>query len=323
MKSNIKPFDFSEESMYDLDSYVGRIKHFAKVTDVRKIFLTNERVDLLKEFLNDFKNYPQKYDLSERDINKKLWDAKYSIKSAINSETGQIIPTPFRMSCLVPMNLPIAFGLLCLPVTKFNILLFNFWNQSYNSALNYANSSGTAESTKFVIISYILALTTSMGSGMWLKNKLARGSTNVGTIRELAIRFLPTFLASFLNIFFMRSDYILNGINVRDKFGEILGQSRICGMKAVLEGGVSRVVLPMPFIINFFILKNINKYPMKRTTLIATELSLCVLALSIGLPISIALFKEYSTMSTNLLEKEIKRKAKERDLDFVYYNKGL
>ena len=285
------------------------------------MFLSNNSIENSKSILNDFKTNSSKYNLDDPQTNNALWTANYAVKSSVNIETGKIIPVYARMCSFVPMNIPIAFGLICLPATSFNIMLFNFLNQSYNAMMNYANSSGTEDSVRYAGMSFGLAVISSIGVGIFLKRKFP--AQNVGVIREALLRFLPSMVAGFLNLFFMRSDYITKGINVRDEKGNIFGTSKICGAKACLEGAFSRVFLPMPLIINHFLLKRIKKLNLSRKTNLTIEISLCAIALGCGLPCSIAIFKEKSKIKPKYLETDLKDKAEKNQIEFLYYNKGL
>lgn len=228
------------------------------------------------------------------------------------------------MYFFVPMNIPIAFGLMCLPATRLNIMLFNFLNQSYNASINYMNSSGTSDSTKLLTFSYICALTSSIGTGLLLR-RIFKPQKDVHIVKELMIRLLPSCLAGFLNLFCMRFDYVLNGINIRDKSGNLLGLSKICGIKAVLEGGVTRFFLPIPLLVQFLIVNQLRKTALKKRTLIASEIFLCALSLGVGLPLSIAIFKQNSMIHVSKLEKEFSNliDSNKNPLEYVYYNKGL
>jgi hypothetical protein len=227
------------------------------------------------------------------------------------------------MCAFVPMNIPIAFGLLCLPPTQFNIMLFNFINQSYNAMMNYANSSGTEDSVKYVSASYALAVISSIGTGVILKKRFSRNTQQMGIIKEGLIRIVPSMVAGFLNLFFMRSDYITKGINIKDEKGNVLGTSKRCGAKALMEGALSRMFIPIPMIINHFALKGMGKLHLPKKISTVAELTFCGIALGVGLPCSIAIFKENAKMKSNFLEEPFKTRAKENKSDFIYYNKGL
>ncbi len=253
-------------------------------------------------------------------VNKQLWAANYAIKSSINLETGKELPLPFRMSAFVPVNIPIAFGLICLPATQFNIMFFNFVNQTYNASMNWANSSGKGESMKQIGMSYTLALVSSIGVAMLLKRRFSK-LDNVGVVRGAILRIFPSAAAGFLNLFFMRSDYILQGIDIKNEKGDKVGVSKKCGIKAVLEGALSRCFLPIPLIANHFIVTYMATLPLPYRLRIFFELALCGICLGLGLPGSIAVFKQYGTCKVSSLEPELREKLAVKDV--VYYNKGL
>lgn len=320
---NIKTFSVTEESMFDLETYRGRLRHFAKMTDMRLIFLTRQKISAYQSKLKDFENHPEKYNLLDPLINQELWTAKYGVKSAINSTTGKILPIPTRMCAFVPMNVPIAFGMICLAPSMFNIVFFNFINQTYNALMNYSNGSGTEDSIRYTAISYSLAVATSISTGMILKKRFSKNAANMNIIQEGVLRVLPSGIAGFLNLFFMRSDYFTKGISFKDDKGNTIGISKRCGIKAVIEGGFTRVILPIPLLVNHFLIKGIGRINLPRKLNILIELFLCSLALGVGLPLSIAIFKENSKLNKSWLEKEFKNREELKDIEFVYYNKGL
>jgi len=228
------------------------------------------------------------------------------------------------MYFFVPMNIPIAFGLMCLPATQINIMIFNFLNQTYNASINYMNSSGTSDSTKLLAVSYACALVSSIGTGLLLKRAFIQsGKANI--FKDILIRILPSCMAGFLNLFCMRFDCIINGINTRDENSNVLKVSKICGRKAVFEGALSRLFLPTPLIIQFLIVRQLRKTNLKSQSLIFLELLLCGTALGIGLPLSIAIFKQNSKIHVSKVEKEFLNLFNERKepIEYIFYNKGL
>ena len=152
-----KEFSLNEESMYELNSYIGRLFHYAKITDFRyklifyfrMISYNKHDIENFKQKIKAFEVNPEKFNLKDENVNKELWQAKYAIKSTVNSETGKTLPLVVRMCSFVPVNIPICFGLMCMPATFSNIIFFNFVNQTYNAAMNYSNGSGSQESIKF------------------------------------------------------------------------------------------------------------------------------------------------------------------------------
>jgi hypothetical protein len=286
------------------------------------MFLSKKKIEEYRAKIQDFSNNPSKYNLDDRSVNDSLWQAKYGMKSAINSETGKIIPLPARMCCFVAMNVPIAFGLICMSPTMFNIVTFNVINQTYNAMMNYANGSGTEDSIRYTTISFTLAVVTSITTGFYLKKRFDKGRS-MNIVQEGILRILPSGIAGFLNLFFMRSDYFTKGIMLKDENGNNLAISRRAGIKAVLEGGLTRIFLPLPLLVNHFLIKAILKLKLPRKVHVFTELFLCSLALGVGLPFSIAIFKQHSKIKKSYLEDDLKKKPEFANMDFVYYNKGL
>jgi len=284
--------------------------------------LTKNNLDEYKHILKDFEKNPNNYKTDDDNVNNKLWTARYGVKSAINSETGNILPLPFRMCAFVPVNVPICFGLVCLPATFYNIILFNFINQSYNAGMNYYNGTGSKESVRQTAISFCLAVSSSITTGLILKKRFeAKKITSV--FGEALIRIFPSMVAGFLNLFFMRSDYFITGITIRDDQGNKLGTSRRCGAKAVLEGALSRAIIPLPLLFNYFFLKYLSKKNLSKKWSLAIEILICTVCLGIGLPLSISVFKERAKINTSLLEEDLKNILAESQIKFVYYNKGL
>lgn len=297
------------------------------------MFLSDQDLKNYQELIKNFKENPQNFNLEgiqiilkgnflDSSINKKLWDAHYAIKSSTNSETGKILPKVLRMCAFLPVNVPILFGMVCLPANRFNIALFNFTNQSYNAGMNYSNGSGTDDSTKFLLMSYTLAVVSSIGTGILMK-RLFSSKKNLSVLGEGMIRILPSSIAGFLNAFFMRSDYITKGINVKDGQGNELGLSKKAGTKAVIESSLSRFFIPIPGLLSIFAIRYLSKFRLRKSMDVLVQMILCTLHLGCALPASIAIFKQYSEIPINTLEKDLKLNAEKYKSKVAIYNKGL
>jgi hypothetical protein len=226
------------------------------------------------------------------------------------------------MCALLPSNVPILFGMVCAPATRFNIMFFNILNQSYNAGLNHANGSGTDDSTKFLLMSYCLAIFSSVGTGILFKTIFAK-QQNLSLLKEGTIRVLPSCVAGFLNAFFMRSDYISKGIMVKDGNGNELGLSKKAGYKAVMESSFSRFFIPLPGIFSMMGIRYLKKFKLSRSKDILFQMLFCVIHLGIALPASIAIFKQYSEIPIFSLELDLKENAKKFNSREAIYNKGL
>ena len=188
--------------------------------------------------------------------------------------------------------------------------------------MNYANGSGTDDSTKFLLISYSLAVVSSVGTGILFK-RIFRNQKNLSILKEGTIRILPSCVAGFLNAFFMRSDYISKGIMVKDKEGNELGLSKKAGFKAVMESSFSRFFIPIPGIFTMIAMRYFSKFKLNRSKDLILQMLFCMIHLGCALPASIAIFKQYSNISILSLENELQENVKKFNSREAIYNKGL
>jgi len=76
------------------------------------------------------------------------------------------------MSGFVIFNAPILFGTVLAPQTPFNIMFWQFANQSYNAGNNYGNRNASSPyTTADMLKGYVGAVTSSIGIAVGL-NKL-------------------------------------------------------------------------------------------------------------------------------------------------------
>ncbi|KAG0029176.1 hypothetical protein BGZ81_004038, partial [Podila clonocystis] len=126
---------------YDQSTYLGRVKHFIKVTSPRNLFVSGKGLENAKNLINDYNagKLPASTDPA------KLWRAKEICDSTLHPDTGKPIFLPFRMSCFVPTNMLVAAGMLMPNPTVKSIIFWQWANQSINVAFNSANSNKTTE----------------------------------------------------------------------------------------------------------------------------------------------------------------------------------
>ena len=79
---------------------------------------------------------------------KTIRTAETVVSTAIHPDTGEFIPWAMRLSSFIPMNLPIAFGMITTAPTPFNTIFWQWMNQSYNAMLNYGNRNASSNYTK-------------------------------------------------------------------------------------------------------------------------------------------------------------------------------
>lgn len=162
-----------------------------------------------------------------------------------------------------------------------------------------------------------------------------------GTLKNLNGPSL-TFANSFLNYFagafagatnlvMMRYKELSDGIKVQNMEGdETYGNSKVAAKKAITQTAISRVFLPLPVLffpaVGQFLLTKVGAWPTKRLYLAKVfELSLCAIALTFALPMSVALFQQRGMVTSEEIEEEFrgKKDAKGQEIKKFYFNKGL
>ena len=79
-----------------------------------------------------------------------------------------------RLSSFVPMNMPIAFGMIITDPTPFNTILWQCINQTYNASLTYGNRNATSTYTnKDILKSYVIACATSITVALSIRKVLS------------------------------------------------------------------------------------------------------------------------------------------------------
>lgn len=315
----MKIFSLSEDSRYDTSSYIGRFQHFQDLFSVTRCMISESQLQTHRDMLAHFQSSPDKFDLADDKVNSQLWEASYAVRSCYNEAKGEVLPFYARLSSFVPMNVPLNLMLCVLPATQFNIILANTTNQSYNALINYRNGSGKNTDKSFLLKSYILALVCSVGGGLLLKKKLSVNG-ELSMIKEGFVRLFPSCIAGFSNLLIMRSDYYIKGIDVKDENGKVVGQSRYAGIKAVLEGGATRFLFPVPSFIQVFLNRICRERGMTGGKMRAVELFGSVVAIYLCLPFGLALFNNVRPIQVSSMEKEFHGLGLNRNL---YYVKGF
>eukprot|EP01040_Poterioochromonas_malhamensis_P016139 gene16139-18250_t len=148
-------------------TFFDRLKIYLHVTDPRTLIYSDELILEAKKLL-DTNSFSLTAD--EKRFNEKL------VSAAIHPVTGEVIPKIFRVSAIAPVNIPLVWAMLTCPATNVPGTLFLHWlNQSYNTACNYANRSGSDQSMEALMKAYGLAVTSACTIAYGLGKLVARG----------------------------------------------------------------------------------------------------------------------------------------------------
>jgi len=312
-------------SRYDLSTYWGRFLNFVEIIDPRMMLVGSAEVQEAQALLSEFEG--GELDASNGETTKRLWDAKKIRESATNGGTGELIFPAFRMAAFVPMNVPLVAGML--NAQSVSTTLFWQWaNQSFNSATNYANRSGSDMSMKEIMTSYGIAVGTSCGLALgfrWLGNHgptLFRKATKI----PFVVPYISVAGAGAANVFFSRKPEIENGVMIKDASGRDLGISKEAGKQGVMKTILSRSLgLPIPVLVVPSVAMAMLPKTLPKRTLVVAELIAITSSLCFALPATLAIFPQKMELSTTSLEPEFQnlKDTEGNPIEKVYCNKGL
>lgn len=309
---------------YDQSVYLNRAKHFFLVTNPLNIFATNDDLERAKRIVHDYKagkDVPECKSIDE------LWAAKYLYDSAFHPETGEKMILVGRMSAQVPMNTLITGLMMTFYKTTPAVVFWQWANQTFNALVNYTNRSGsTPLSTTQLASSYVMATGGALGTALTL-NRLAK---NMRPIYGRLVPLAAVAAANCINIPMMRNNELKEGILLTDEDNKSLE----CQSKTAAVQGISSVVLSRigmacpgmvltPLAVQYLTNKGFFKrYPWANSPI---QLGLVGAILIFATPLGCALFSQTASINVSSLEPEIQEKvrAKNPNLQTVYYNKGL
>ncbi|XP_028816406.1 sideroflexin-5b [Denticeps clupeoides] len=309
---------------YDQSTFLGRLRHFIEVIDPGTLFVSQSRLNASVKLLDDYKSG----NLPPGVTDFQLWEAQKIKQAIIHPDTGEKIFMPFRMSGYVPFGTPIVVGLLLPSQTLASTVFWQWLNQSHNACVNYANRNATKPTpTSRFLEGYLGAVTSAVSIAVGL-NALVQKSSRFSPAARLLIQRLVPFPAvagaNICNVGLMRHSELVDGIDVLDNKGNVVGSSRIAAKHALMETALTRVVLPMPiFVLPPMIMTFLEKLPLLQThrrLMLPIHSLVCLAAFAVSLPVAISLFPQMSEIEVSHLEPEI---AMATDCKVVTYNKGL
>lgn len=151
-EGSLIPFTFSKP-LYDLSTYVGRFNNIWASTNPLLFLISKKQIndaqDLLKRYKEEemeAKSRNESFMLTKSQIDD-IIKADSMVRSSIHPDTGDLIPRYMRFTAYLYANIPINFGMLLTAPTTFNIVLWQWINQTYYVGVNYANRSASSKFT--------------------------------------------------------------------------------------------------------------------------------------------------------------------------------
>ena len=313
------------ESPYDMTTFYGRLRHYINVTDPSTLLYSDDKIIESKNILKKYKDSGIMCGSIED-----MWNYRKIVEATIHPVTDEIIPKPFRVSAIAPVNIPIVFGMLACPSTNIIGTLGLHWiNQSYNTACNYANRSGSSQSIESLVKAYVLAVGSACTFAYGLGKVVAKFPSKWKSI-SLVVPCVATAAANISNISFTRLDEITNGAPVTDSEGVNRGLSKIAGTQAVMQSALTRCVLVPcaclmlpPALMST--IRFIRLMPSNPRAVMLLELSVIYISLQAALPAALAVYPQSIKLKSNELESEFHnlRLSDGSIVQDLYSNKGL
>lgn len=274
---------------------------------------------------------------------KQLRLAQKVVSTAVNPDSGELIPWTARMSSFLPLNMPISFGLIIAPPQNLNTIVWQIIEQTYSAQCNYGNRNASSKNTTSAILkSYILACIASVGVGLVSRALVAKYTRTMSAGAALMMFNSVTSLmaistASFLNVFFMRFSEFKRGISVFDPedLSRPIALSKSAARKAVLRTCKSRqfsaISLLIPAILQFG-LERLGIMPLHRFGRTVVQMSLLFIQLFVAIPMGLSLYPQFGKLALRdfkndsaevIATLENYRNSKGEKIEFYQYNKGL
>lgn len=253
----------------------------------------------------------------------------------MHPDTGEVVFAPVRFSAFVPINIPLVIGMLG-STSPAGTMFWQWANQSYNVAVNYANRNigGKQMSQEAIVASYAgaVAASCSLAVGLGAVSKRLNARPNPGFGVRLfrgAVPFVAVASAGVVNVFLMRRQETIDGIQVKDAEGRERGVSVRAGKQAVTEVALTRVALPAPILLFPPILMALyDRTPiarMKPTWRPVVQVPVITACLWLALPLAIGLFPQMSSVAAKDLEPQFHdlKDSKGEKIERFFFNKGL
>lgn len=318
-----------DKPLWDLNTFIGRWKHFAWMTDFRTCIATDKDLLAAKKLCEDYRLGVEPRGTTRDQViyAKKLYE------SAFHPDTGELQNVFGRMSFQVPGGMAITGAMLQFYRTTTAVVFWQWVNQSFNALVNYTNRNANSPiSTVQLGLAYASATTAAMVTAIGCKTFWGKRAN------PLFARYVPfaaVAAANCVNIPLMRQTEIGGGIELTDDDGKKLTRSKIAAAKGISQVVISRIIMCAPgMLILPPIMERLEKYNwMKKITPLHGPIQVlfvgCFLVFMV--PTACALFPQRCSISTTTLKnwepenyELLKKNCEGKEVPaYLYFNKGL
>lgn len=316
---------------WDQSTFLGRLKHFASITDPRLVIVTKQSLLQAKQLLLQYKNKEEPKVTTDTDI----WRAKTLYDSAFHPDSGQLQNSMGRMSFQVPGGMILTAGMLQFYNTTRGVVISQWLNQSFNALVNYTNRNAASSlSTKQIGVAYVSATSCALITALGFKSFMLKRAPQ---IVQRFVPFLAVVAANMVNIPLSRQAELKSGVVLFDDDNKPLSQSRAAAIKGISLVTLSRItmaapgMLTMPLIMNHMEKKAWFMKHQRLHIVFQTFMIGCLLIVMV--PVACAMFPQNSSISMDTLKrlepcqhKEVLTACHQLQKAIpthLYFNKGL
>eukprot|EP01029_Cantina_marsupialis_P020418 TRINITY_DN4783_c0_g1_i1.p1 TRINITY_DN4783_c0_g1~~TRINITY_DN4783_c0_g1_i1.p1 ORF type:complete len:343 (-),score=132.74 TRINITY_DN4783_c0_g1_i1:217-1245(-) len=310
-----------DASFYDQSTFIGRVRHFFEITDMRTLFANKAKLAECEKIVNSYREGDMSVSFAEARTAKKTLDA------VLHPDTGKPILLPFRMSFQVPGNLVMFAGLM--NGTSFGATIaWQIINQTFNVGVNFCNRNASSSLTnKQILSTYFAACGGSVAVALGVRQMVKNVKPAFKAVATRAVPFFGVCAAHFLNVGLMRRAEMEEGVEITDSEGTIHGKSKICGKRAILQTVASRIALAaLVMTTPPLIMSGLTKAGLvPKKFRLPIDIALIGAMIWAGNPFAIGVFPQKYGIDTAKLEPEFQglKMSDGTPITQVTYNKGL
>ncbi|XP_012522170.2 sideroflexin-2-like [Monomorium pharaonis] len=320
-----------DNPLWSQDTYLGRWKHYAFITDCRTVIVPKSELWEAKKLCEDYKAGKEPKGLQRRDIiyAKKLRD------SAFHPDNNEFMHVIGRMAFQLPSSIAITAAMLTFYKTAFGVIACQLVNQGFNAFVNYTNRNAMSDDpqdTNVIRQAFVLATAASCAAALGFR-KLFSGK---GTLLARFVPFCAVAVGNMVNLPIMRQREIARGIPIFTKNGDevCVMKSQLAAVKGISECILTRIIMAAPGMLMIPVITQRMRlyrcYQLRPWIGFPVEIGLLTLFLLFMIPSALAIFPQKNSMKPELLkiypeEYEIfqERMGQRKHPKKVYYNKGL
>ncbi|KAF7407764.1 hypothetical protein HZH66_002301 [Vespula vulgaris] len=321
------------EALWDQNTYIGRWKHMAFISDFLTIFVPKEKLYEAKKLCNDYASGDEPEDLTKEDIiyAKKLYD------SSFHPDNDELMNRIGRMSFQFPGNAILLMAMMTFYKSTAALLGLQIINQAFTTIVNYTNRSirpnELNESKNDITVAGEAFLCSAAASSI-ASFGLKRIFYCKGPLFARLIPLGGLTIGNMVNFAVIRRKEIINGIPVWVIHEEPFMNSKIAAIKGASECFLTRTLTVAPTMIMIPVVAEYIRstcfYYRRPWVLFPIKLGLCLASLLVMIPSALALYPICNYMRPDLMKmypseyNEFTEKFKEAEQpNRIYYKKGL